>query len=433
MMDAKWLGIGLVIGIIIGVAGGYFAFSSSAPTQQMTTTKPMGTTVSGPTGGGIVTYTIGALFPITGALASTGKVMSDAANLAISDINKYLASIGSNVRFNITIVDTKTDPQTALTQLQTLAARGITVFIGPASSREVNTLKTYAYQNHLVVISPSSTSPLVVPHPNVYRVVGTDIHQGEALAYLMKYYGYTKAVIVYRNDDYGLAFAKRTQDVFSKLGGTSVLVAYDPNLTPQGASSVVQQIKSYVQQLGTTGVAIAIIAFDEIEYIAQNALQDPVLSSIRWFAGEGALDKIEEELSSTSAAAQAIANFYLKVNLTITTPAATSQRAQDFATRFQQVYGYAPTTYGYYTYDAVWIAALAILMAGSANGDAVNKTIPIVASQYYGVTGYKALDQNGDALYQDYTILLVSKVGNKIQTVEIGTYYGTTSTIEIKK
>ncbi|MGC9106347.1 MAG: ABC transporter substrate-binding protein, partial [Thermoprotei archaeon] len=222
-MDAKWLGIGLVIGLIIGIVGGYFAFSTPAAPQQQTSQAP-----SGGMAGGVVTYTIGGLFPLSGALASTGKEMQDAAKLAVNDINNYLASIGSNVRFNLTIVDTKTDPQTALSDLQTLSAKGVTVFIGPASSREVNTIKTYAYQNHLVVISPSSTSPLVVPHPNVYRVVGTDIHQGEAIAYLLKYYGYKKAVVVYRNDDYGSAFANRVQQVFSQLGGQVMLVPYDP-------------------------------------------------------------------------------------------------------------------------------------------------------------------------------------------------------------
>jgi branched-chain amino acid transport system substrate-binding protein len=412
------IAIGLVVGIIIGVAGGYFIGQSMSSSPQTTPST------------GIKIYILGGLFPLSGTLQSTGqKTMKPAALLAINDINNWLQSINSNIRFNITIVDTKTDPQTALQDLQSLASQGIHVFIGPASSSEVGALKTYANQSHLVVISPSSTSPTVVPHPYVFRVVGTDANQGAALAYLVKSQGFSKAVMVYRNDPYGSAFAGVFSSVAQSLGIQVVNVSYDPNLTPSGAPTVESTISSDVSQMGgPSQVAIAVVAFDEGQYIIANALSDPNVNNARWFFGEGFLDKAVDLINQSKYGSQYL-NFFVNTKTEITTPAAVSLTSKAFAQEFQAKYGYLPDTYAYYTYDAVWMAALSILAAGTDNGVAVAKAFPVIASTYYGVSGFKYLDSNGDAKYQDYQILALNNVNGQYQWTTVGLYNSQSRTI----
>ena len=53
------------------------------------------------------------------------------------------------------------------------------------------------------------------------------------------------------------------------------------------------------------------------------------------------------------------------------------------------------TAFGAYAYDATWIAALAINMAGSTDTDKIAKALYTASKIYNGVTGDKSFDQDG--------------------------------------
>ena len=85
-----------------------------------------------------------------------------------------------------------------------------------------------------------------------------------------------------------------------------------------------------------------------------------------------------------------------------------SPRGNLLASVFEQEYtarfGRSPSPYAYFTYDSVWLAALAILFSGKYDGEAVAKALPVVSGHFIGVTGYKTFNENGDAAGADYTI-----------------------------
>jgi ABC-type branched-subunit amino acid transport system substrate-binding protein len=54
------------------------------------------------------------------------------------------------------------------------------------------------------------------------------------------------------------------------------------------------------------------------------------------------------------------------------------------------------TAFGAYAYDATWIAALALKMAGSSDADdEIDKALHVVSKDYNGATGDKSFDQDG--------------------------------------
>jgi branched-chain amino acid transport system substrate-binding protein len=72
-------------------------------------------------------------------------------------------------------------------------------------------------------------------------------------------------------------------------------------------------------------------------------------------------------------------------------------RLAEYQTAYQKRYGKQAkqTAFGAYAYDATWIAALALSMAGSTDTDKIAKALHIVSKIYNGVTGDKSFDKDG--------------------------------------
>ncbi|RLE59186.1 MAG: hypothetical protein DRJ35_06310 [Thermoprotei archaeon] len=137
-----WVLVGVILGSIIG----YIIFLQTGVPQ---TTKSENE---------IEVVPIGALLLLSGAQESYGKRGQAALQLAIEDVNKYAESIGSRFRFKLLPEDTKTDPQTAVEKIQSLATLGVKVVIGPYTSAETAAVKTFADSSKIVVVSPASIS-----------------------------------------------------------------------------------------------------------------------------------------------------------------------------------------------------------------------------------------------------------------------------------
>lgn len=443
--------IGLIILVLIlaGVAG----YLASRPAEQVTTTVTapgLASTVTLTVPGSVSTitvpgtvstvtvtqtaaltaptrieYVIGFAMAVSGPYAVDGPVRRDGGILAIEHINKYLESIGSPIRFRFVHDDTKGAAADALKVVQSMYAAGIKVIVGPFSSGEVRGIMDFANTNKIVVISPSSTSPLLaVPNDYVFRTVPTDLFQAEVVAKVMSDHGIKKVVIMARGDDYGKGLADAFERVFTqKYGGrVSKLIYTVPQ--PDYASEVAR-VSSMVAELGAdTSTAVFIIAFeDDGLNIIGHARLDPVLSKVRWFGSETLRRPAAYLPEPDGKAPMEVAEFLDKVKLT---GVFASPRGSPLATIFEEEYkarfGRSPSPYAYFTYDSVWVAALAILFAGTYDGEAVAKALPIVGEHFIGVTGYKAFDGNGDAAGADYTIWQYRFDGTKYSFQDIGVW-----------
>src|SRR2546428_3605887 len=179
------------------------------------------------------TITIGELLDLSSALSTFGIGDQDVSAIAIDDVNSFLTKAGCNLRFTTSVRDYALDNAMALADLQSLAASGVQVVVGPLNSGAAQFLLSYADSNHIVLISPSSTSPaLAIPNDYLFRTTPNDGIQRPADARMMIDRGSSAVIIVERHDTY-VFFSSRRRHTRSKALGGHVIdtIPYDTSIT----------------------------------------------------------------------------------------------------------------------------------------------------------------------------------------------------------
>jgi len=408
----------LIVGIIVGSAVTYAGLYASLtqPTQPTVTAPP------GLTG----TITIGELIELSGSFGDVGSRAKTAMDMALTDVNAWLASSNSSVRFQLAVEDTAGDPATALQKLQTLAAKGIQVFVGMGTSAQARNMLAYANSNHLVLISYSSTAPdLAIPNDYLFRLVPPDNVAGLPFARMIRTnFNYTHVIVLHRNDPFGNGLAAAFTAKYTQLGGTVDNVSYTPittgsyDFTPQ-LTQIETLYKSGVATYGK--VAVFAIGYDEIAAVLNQATSYPDLLKTLWFFNQGQLTSITQ-----SAGTEAVA-----VKMLAALPAPTkSAKFQAFEQRFKAATGQEPGAFDALpAYDSVWVAALSILACGKNDGVCVQSIITTVSDNYFGVCGWMQLNTAGDRAATDYDIYEVANVNGTPTWVAVGAWGFSTDSV----
>jgi branched-chain amino acid transport system substrate-binding protein len=378
------------------------------------------------------TLTIGELTDLTDGLSNIGTGVKDASLLAINDVNSFLVSSACNLKFAMSVNDYALDNTRALTDLQAFAAAGVQVVVGPLNSGTANYLLPFANANHIVLISPSASSPfLAIPNDYLFRTVPSDTVQSLAIARILVDRGAKAIILLQRHDAFGDGIATATATRFQQLGGTVIdTIQYDPiatDFTPQ-----ITTLNSDYQSANSTypnQVAIVTISFEENNAIlTQTNQQHPNLLNGRlpWFGTDGiALDTIITLGAGGLLAAQ------VKLPSPLYTPVSNAKTVA-FESKFTAAYPGVPCdSFCLNAYDDVWLAALATLQAGSYTGTQIQAVMLTVASNYVGVTGSTLLDANGDraASVSSYQIWKVLVVNGSPTWIIAGTWTGSSDTI----
>jgi branched-chain amino acid transport system substrate-binding protein len=404
------------------------------------------------------TLTIGLLTDKTDGLSDQGVRAAYAAVQAITDINTYLSNAGCNLKFAVSISDYQLDSSIALTDLQNFAASGVQVVVGPLNSGALQNLITYANSNHIVVISPSSTSAaLAIPESSTkyfFRTAPDDRWQGMADARMIQAEGASKLIVVQRHDTYGDALANATASNFNYLltnkAGTvdsngctaidTVCIIQYPPATTDFTTTVTALNNGFNALNATTNinkVAISSVAFEEFtQMIYQINAQHPNLLKGHIPGCNFGLNPVPGCTDSNGNPVSGPASVWT----------GTDGQAQDnvisnnstssgyFANNRlpSTVYGFLNNTkalaldalfpsisngnvcdnYCRGTYDDMWLGALGTLSAGAYSGTKIQAIMPTVAANYFGVTGWNALDSNGDRVANIYQVWKVVVSGS---------------------
>ncbi|MDM7274722.1 MAG: ABC transporter substrate-binding protein [Thermoprotei archaeon] len=358
----------------------------------------------------VTEVTIGALYPITGDLATFGKANVEALKTALEDVNKWFADNGYPWRFKLDIRDTETKPETAKSLFRTLHGAGVRYFLGPMSSGELKEVMAEIEAGlRAAVISPSSTAPGLAVKDTVYRFPPPDEFQGRVLNMLFKKDGVAHIIIVYRNDDWGKGLADFI-DRYSKDFGITVAakIPYDPKAPAFGP--VVETVRGTVEGLSKTvpldKVGVDLISFEEGVGFLVEASKVDILAKVKWYGSDGTA--LSAELIKNPAAAKFAAATVWKNTITFA--------ATDIAIRIywtvRDKLDYSPDPYSFISYDCLWIMALAIAQAGAeAEGklpdpEKVAEKIPEIAKTYLGASGKIELNEFGDRAGSDYAIFV---------------------------
>jgi branched-chain amino acid transport system substrate-binding protein len=356
---------------------------------------------------------VGGLFSLTGDWASLGVTSKAAMEIGIEDVNQYLAEGGSGMHFTASIRDTKLDPAAALTEITAFKAAGVEVVIGPQSSAEVASIKSYVDASGVLVASQSSTAgTLAIAGDNIFRFTPSDTLEAVALVGLMKADGMTTIIPFWRNDAGNVGLQVATRALFASVGTVRPGVQYaaaQPDFTAAVASLKTQVQAAIAERGGTTGIAVAHAGFDEVVDIFKLATADPVLSSVRWYGTDGTA--LTEPLRADPTAAA----FARKVSFWAPIPgvdAAARDRWQPIAARIAARAGAPPDAFGLAVYDAVWVTAQAYLaVGGSGRSAALKNAFVTAANGFYGASGWTALNAAGDRRFGDFDFFALSQSG----------------------
>ena len=404
------------------------------------------------------TLQIGLLTDKTDGLSSQGVRAAYAAQQAITDINTYLSNAGCNLKFGVSISDYQLDSSIALTNLQSFAAAGVQVVVGPLNSGALQNLITYADSNHIVLISPSSTSAaLAIPQSSTkyyFRTAPDDRWQGMADARMIQAEGATKLIVVQRHDTYGDALANATAYNFNYLltnkagtvnsngclaADTVCIIQYDPKTT-DFTTTVTALDKAYTALNATSyinHVAIDSVAFEEFTQMIyqintqhQNLLKG-TLPGCNFGSGAvpGCTDSTGKNLTGTTSIWTGTDG---QSQDTVISNNSTSSGYFANNRLPSTIYGFLNNTKAYTldavfpsisngnvcdnycrgTYDDMWLGALATVSAGAYSGTKIQPIMATVAANYYGVTGWNGLDSSGDRVASIYQVWKVVASGS---------------------
>jgi len=434
-----------IVGLLIGAVGVYAATSSSAKTTTVTgpgvtetstvaTTETVGagvtvtsvstatqvstvtTTLQG-TAPSLGTVTIGVLTDLSDGLSSEGVRVQAYTEQAVSDVNAWVqnTSWAGKVTFKVDVEDYALNPTTADTELKSMAASGISVVVGPLNSGAAEAILSDADSLHVVLVSPSSTSPaLAIPstpgNPSyLFRTAPDDRYQGQADATEMYGQGVRGLIIVYRDDTYGDGLYNYTSLDFGNAGGSGVTIDAIPySSTATSFTNILPTISSdynaLVAKYGANAVAIDAISFEEIGYLLQEAsTQYPSLLSTPqpWYGTDG-------EQGDTNLVNSTYGAFMQDIRMPATVfgydnTSKTAQICADFASNPSL----SCDSYALGSYDDVWLAALSVLDCGANSGPCIQKVFASVADSYFGATGWTQLTVGQDRLGGNFQIWCV--------------------------
>ncbi|HTN45927.1 MAG TPA: ABC transporter substrate-binding protein [Flavipsychrobacter sp.] len=358
---------------------------------------------------------IGALLSLTGNWSSLGITSRAAMDIALEDINAYMEETGSRYRFTSEIFDTKLDASLATDFIAEASKNGCKFILGPQSSAEAAAVNSYASANDMLVVSQGSTAgTLSIENDNLFRFCPDDHIEGLAMANTIYNSGIRALITAAREDAGNMGLQTSTGKAFQNKGGMLYITTpYSP--VTSNFSALLSEIKTKILQYSathdTSKIAVYLASFDECVGLFQQAANDPVLSKVRWYGGDGTA--LSAALIGNATAADfAIATEYFAPAFGL--PAQASAKWQPLSEKIKHRTGITPDAFALASYDAVWVMALTYNAYPYSKIDfgKLKAEFSDQASRYYGATGTTMLNAAGDRAVGSYDYWGLEKTGS---------------------
>ncbi|WP_417708112.1 ABC transporter substrate-binding protein [Roseibium aggregatum] len=352
---------------------------------------------------------IGILMDITGPIANFIPPLQNAADLAVKQVNEQGGLLGGSA---IAVYgDTTGTAQGAVDAAQKLVnVENVPIIMGSLmSGTTIAAAEAAIIPAGVPQISPTATSPAMTfleDNGLVFRIVPSDNYQGEILAKMVMDEGIKKVALTYVNNDYGVGIGETFIDAYTEAGGEIVAEAKHEEKKDSYRSELASLAKGDAE-------ALVVIAYagDSGGKIVRQAIEGGLFTK---FVGT---DGLRDELLIQNVGADALKTSFFS---SPTSPAENpAQKALHDA--FNAAYGEgADKAFVDQTYDATFLAMLAIEKAGStdrakiaealkevamAPGEKVGpgewaKAIALIKEgkdiDYEGASGSAEFDENGD-------------------------------------
>jgi len=312
---------------------------------------------------------VGILMDITGPIASFIPPLQNAANLAIAHANEQGGLLDGNA---IAVYgDTTGSAQGAVDAAGKLInIENVPIIMGSLmSGTTIAAAEAVSIPAGVVQVSPTATSPAITgikDNDLMFRIVPSDNYQGKVLAKMVLDAGNKEVAVTYVNNDYGVGIGETFIEAYKAAGGTvTAAVRHE------------EKKDSYRSELATLsragGDALVVIAYagDSGGKIVKQSIEGGLFTN---FIGT---DGLRDEALINDIGASALASSFFS---SPTSPADNPNQAR-LHELFNAAYGGgADKAFVDQTYDATFLALLAVQKAGSTDRAAMAAALRSVAS-----------------------------------------------------
>lgn len=319
---------------------------------------------------------VGALMDVTGPIASFMPPLQNATNLAITHVNDQGGLLDGKAV--LVVGDTQGSAQSAVDAASKLVnIENVPVIMGAfMSGTTIAAANAAAIPAGVVMISPTATSPAITDlkdNDTMFRLVPSDNYQGAVLAKMVMDAGLKKVAVTYVNNDYGVGIGNTFIDAYKKLGGEIT-----------AAEKHEEKKNSYRSELATLAKggpeALVVVAYagDSGSTIVKQAIEGGLFTR---FIGT---DGLRDDALIKEVGAEALKDSFFS---SPTSPAdnAMQKKLHDlYNAAFKEG---ADKAFVDQTYDATFLAALAVEKAGAADKSKIAAALREVASAPGEVVG----------------------------------------------
>jgi len=325
---------------------------------------------------------IGVSSPLTGLGAASGKDMENAVRLAVEEANaQHIKLGGQDVRFEVDSVDDQSDPRIGVQLAQKLVDDGVAVVVGYYNSGVALPSAPVLANAGVPLILPAASNPAITRQglKTVFRVIATDTqNSGNAGMYAVKVMKGQRIAVMDDRTAFGQGAVEEFKKAVTAAGGRIAIAEYTTDKAVElnaqltnirgakadllffaGGNSQAALITKRMKQLGM-----------RTQFVGSGGIADSVFISIAGSAAEGAM-----------------AWEYGR-------PIEALPQGRAFAQKFKKRFGTDILAYAPYSYDGAWVAINAMRHANSAKPADFLPALRV--TQYEGITGKIAFDENGD-------------------------------------
>jgi branched-chain amino acid transport system substrate-binding protein len=338
------------------------------------------------------TVIAGSILPLTGDGAAYGVEIRHGIELAVEHINET-GGLGGP-RFQLTYEDSRGDPTTAVSALQSLRLRNsVAAVIGDSFSGATLALVPVIDRDKIVLLSPTASSPkLTAASPFFFRVWPSDTAEATKMAdFALATLSKSAFAVLYSNSEYGVglrnAFVERVTRGGARLVADEAFREKDTDFRTQ-----LQKIKSrrpdavyitgYYQEFALILKQARELAL-RTQFLSCGTFHEPQVIPLAAGGAEGVIF---------------VQPYY--------DPASTDPRVVQFVTAFRQRNGSDPGLYAAHGYDAALVLAEAMRKAsGDLSADSIRRQLEGIRD-FPGVTGKTTFEPGGD-VKKEYRLMTV--------------------------
>ncbi len=374
----------LVVGLLVGAGVGYYMAPAEAGDGETITVTVEKNPLEGKT------IQVGNIMASTAGLETGVPQYED---LIAVDINDYFAKLNYDIDLEF-LIDTA-DGQAAihLEKVQSFKAMDVTVFIGGGWSSQAQAALSYVNDNDMLMISSSSTSPLLaIPNDRLFRTCPTDFVQGPAISNMWLSWGVEAILIVQRGDSWADGIYNVLIPELEKVGIEVIeRVRYAAESTEYSSylSTMDDLLGDAIAEYGVERVGIQTMAFDEQVVMVSQTSDYPNTRAVIWMGTESS-GRSQRMIDDAAGLQNEIGGFS-----SLMTPA----KSWKWVALDEGYFDLVAQPASFYTAtgnDAAWCIALSMIEAGSVDANDVAPLWPDVPRNFFGASGWVDLDENGD-------------------------------------